>query len=164
MQRGRKPGYKHDKETKSKISQTMTGGTRDKSTKDKISQTMFGRPRSEDERKAIATGRAYIDLESKCLHRFLEMRSEYPGHEEFFDTNRKALLIAMRDLKSETELRDIRRYFETTQIDEAPTAFLQYQYESTSIYAHEEVMVDLIDAATYLRAELRTKGNNALLH
>lgn len=164
MVSGRRPGYKHDKETKEKISQTLTGVTRDESTKERMRLAKLGNVCSEEERVAQRLARVQKDLENKCMHRFLAMRSEYPGYEEFFDTNQKELLIAMRDVKSEKELRDIRRYFETTQIDEAPTAVLQYQYDSSSIHAHEEVMVDLIDAATYLRSELSTKGHNALLH
>ncbi len=164
MQRGRKTGYKHSDETKDKMRKSHMGYSQDAGTKDKISQTMRGRLRSEEECRSISTGRAYIDLEVKCLRRFLEMRSEYPGQEEFFDSNRKALLIAMRDLKSETELRDIRRYIETLTIEEIPQAYLEYQYDSSSFYAHEAAMVDLIDAANFLRKELRTKDENALLH
>lgn len=161
---GRKPGYKHNTETKRKISQTKSGQPFTDDHKDNMRQAKLGTSRSEEERKAIATGRAHVDLESKCLHRFLEMRSEYPGQEEFFDSNRAALLIAMRDLKSETELRDIRRYIETLTIEEIPQAYLEYQYDSSSFYAHEAAMVDLIDAATFLRKALRTKDENALLH
>lgn len=165
MVSGRKPGYKHDKETKEKISQARHGQLPDDSTKEKMRQAKLGQAwGSEEERKAMATQRAHKDLEKKCMSRFTAMRSEYPGHEEFFDTNQEELLVAMRDLKSEKELRDIRRYFETTHIDEAPQAILQYQYESSSVFAHEEIMVDLIDAAAFLRSELRTKGQNVLLH
>lgn len=166
MPSGRRPGYKHDKETKDKISQKLTGVAKDDSTKEKMRQSKLGSRRSEAERKAIATGRAHADLESKCLHRFLEMRSEYPGQEEFFDSNRKALLIAMRDIKSETELRDIRRYIETLTIDEVPQAYLEYEYDSSSIYAHQEAMCDLLDAAEDLRKALGscTKAKNVLLH
>jgi hypothetical protein len=164
MVSGRKPGYKHNKETKEKISQTRQGQLPAESTKEKMRQAKLGHTCSEEERKAMATQRAHKDLENKCMGRFKAMRSEYPGHEDFFDTNQEELLVAMRDLKSEKELRDIRRYFETTHIDEAPQAFLQYQYESSSVFAHEEIMVDLIDAAAFLRSELRTKGQNVLLH
>ena len=164
MVSGRKPGYKHNKETKEKISQTRQGQLPAESTKEKMRQAKLGHTCSEEERKAMATQRAHKDLENKCMNRFKAMRSEYPGHEDFFDTNQEELLVAMRDLKSEKELRDIRRYFETTHIDEAPQAFLQYQYESSSVFAHEEIMVDLIDAAAFLRSELRTKGQNVLLH
>ncbi len=162
MQRGRKPGYKHNKETKNKISQTLVGSVKDDDHKDKIRQSLKGRKASEETRDAMAE--SHYDLERKCLHRFLEMRAEYPGQEDFFDSNRKALLIAMRDLKSETELRDIRRYIETLTIEEIPQAYLEYQYDSSSFYAHEAAMVDLIDAASFLRKALRTKDENALLH
>jgi hypothetical protein len=72
----------------------------------------------------------------------------------------------MRDIKSESELRDIRRYIETRTIDELPQAYLQYQYDSSSIYAHEERVCDLMDAARELRKELDlcTKAKNVLLH
>lgn len=162
MQRGRKPGYKHNKETKNKISQTLVGSVKDDDHKDKIRQSMKGKSKSEAHRNALSE--SLYDSDRKCMHRFLEMRSEYPGQEEFFDSNRKALLIAMRDIKSETELRDIRRYVEILTIEEIPQAYLEYQYDSSSIYAHEAAMVDLIDAATFLRKALRTKDKNALLH
>ena len=159
---GRKPGYKHDQETKEKMRKSHTGYSQDEDTKNKIRQSLKGRKASEATRDAMAE--SHYDLERKCLHRFLEMRSEYPGQEEFFDSNRKALLIAMRGLKSETELRDIRRYIETLTIEDVPQAYLEYQYDSSSVYAHEAAMVDLIDAANFLRKALRTKDKNALLH
>jgi len=164
QKRGRKPGYKHSDETKAKMRESHKDLKPDVSTKEKMRQSKLGRRRPEEDRKAIATGRAHADLESKCLRRFLEMRSEYPGQEEFFDGNRKSLLIAMRDVKSETELRDIRRYIETATIDEIPQSYLEYQYDSSSIYAHESAMVDLVDAASFLRKALRTKDENTLLH
>ncbi len=166
MPSGRRPGYKHDKKTKEKISQKLTGVAKEDSTKEKMRQSKLGRSRSEAERQAIATGRAQADLEAKCLHRFTEMRAEYPGQEEFFDSNRKELLLAMRDIKSESELRDIRRYIETRTIEELPQAYLQYQYDSSSIYAHEDAMCDLIDAARDLRKALNpcTTAKNVLLH
>ncbi len=161
---GPKPGYKHSKAAREKMSQSKVGIARPDSTKEKISYTMSGGFKSEADRKAIATGRAYSDLEYKCAMRFLEMRAEYPGHEEFFDSNRTKLLYAMRDIRSESELRDIRRYIETTHIDEVPQACLQYQYDSSSIYAHEKTMVELMDAAAFLRKSFSTKDDFVLIH
>jgi len=164
MSKGRKPGYKHNKRTKEKISHALTGGTRNESTREKMRQSKLGTPRSEADRRSIAIGRAFADLESKCLYRFLEMRAEYPGHEAFFDSNRKELLLAMRDIKSEKELQDIRRYIETTPIEDVPQACLQYQYDSGSLYAQEDAMVALVDAAAFLRKSMRTKDENSVSH
>ena len=164
MTSGRRPGYKHSQETKEKMRQSHIELRPGDNTKDKMRQSKLGVTRSEAERKAIAVGRAFSDLETKCMHRFLEMRSEYPGYEEFFDTNQQKLLLAMRDVKSETELRDIRRYIETTHLEDAPQACLRYQYDSSSIFAHEEAMVDLCDASAELRKELSTKICNVVLH
>jgi len=159
---GRKPGYKHDKETKCKISQTKSGQTFTADHKEKIRQALKGSSKSEATRDAMAD--SHYDIDLKCMRRFLEMRSEYPGCEDFFDSNKAKLLWAMRDIKSEKELRDIRKYIETTSLEDVPQFYLQYQYDSSSIYAQEEAMVLLVDAASFLRKTLRTKDENALLH
>ncbi len=132
MKRGRKPGYKHDATTKEKISASMSGKTK-----------------TEDHRNALSESRQ--DLDRKCQRRFLAMRQEYPGHESFFDSNKVKLLDAMRDIKSEKELRDIRRYIETTHLEDVPQVCLAYQYDSSSIYAQEDVMIELIDASRLLK-------------
>lgn len=133
MTRGRKPGYTHSEVTKQKISKTMTGSIR-----------------PESAREATSAGRADSDLSRRCMERFLDMRSEYPGEEEFFDKNKVKLLKAMRDVKSEKELRDIRKYFERP-FDEVPRNNLAYQYDSSSIYAHEDVIIELIDTSRFLK-------------
>lgn len=145
--RGRRPGYKHSEETKAKMRDAK-----------------LGKPRSAEDREAIAQARRYSDLEVRCMQRFLEMRAEYPGCEDFFDSNKAKLLFAMRDIKSEKELRDIRKYIETTHLEDVPQICLQYQYDSTSIYEQERAMVDLIDAANFLRKAIGTKDENILLH
>jgi len=71
-------------------------------------------------------------VSSECL---------YPGQEEFFVDNRDELLFAMRDVRTEKELTDIRRYVETA----ALRADEPYQYESTSCYAAEDAMIALLD-------------------
>jgi hydroxypyruvate isomerase len=147
MPRGRKPGYKHSDETKAKMREAKLGKTR-----------------SEEDKAAISQARRHSDLEARCMQRFLEMRAEYPGCEDFFDSNKAKLLFAMRDIKSEKELRDIRKYIETTHLEDVPQVCLQYQYDSTSIYEQERAMVDLIDAANFLRKTLSTKDENLLLH
>lgn len=160
--RGRKPGYKHSDETKAKMREFHTGQRKDEVTKNKISKSLSGKKKSIAHREALSD--SLCDIDRKCMNRFLEMRAEYPGFEDFFDSNKSKLLFALRDIKSESELRDIRRYIETTQIDEVPQACLKYQYDSSSIYAQEEAMVDLIDAARFLRNAYSTKEKNALLH
>ena len=145
--RGREPGYKHSDETKAKMRAAK-----------------LGKKRSAADCDSMSLARAHKDLETRCLERFVAMRAEYPGCEEFFDTNKPRLLIAMRDIKSEKELRDIRKYIETTHLEDVPQVYLQYQYDSSSIYAQEEAMVSLVDAASFLRKALRTKDENVLLH
>lgn len=162
MTRGRKPGYKHDNETKSKISQKLSGSAKDTEHKDKISRAMKGRSKSQAHRDAMSE--SHHDVERKCMQRFLEMKAEYPGCEEFFDSNKAKLLFAMRDIKSEKELRDIRKYIENTHLEDVPQVCLQYQYDSTSVREQERAMVDLVDATRFLRKTLGTKDENLLLH
>ena len=61
--------------------------------------------------------------------------------EEFFVDNRDELLFAMRDVRTERELSDIRRYVETATLrpDEP------YQYSSSSCFAAEDAMIALLD-------------------
>jgi hypothetical protein len=129
-----------------------TGIMQDPDTKNKISESMVGRTKSKKHRDAIAASRC--DLDRKCMQRFLELRSEYPGHEEFFDLNQNKLLVAMRDIKSERELFAIRKYIETVRLEEAPAISLSYQYDSSSIYAQEDLMIALIDVRSFIRKSL----------
>jgi hypothetical protein len=132
MKRGRKTGYEHSEETKEKISTSMTGKTK-----------------TEAHKYALSESRHNSD--SRCLQRFLDMRKEYPGHSAFFDNNKVKLLRAMRNIKSEKELRDIRRYIETTHLEDVPQMCLAYQYDSSSIYAQEDAMIELIDTVRFLK-------------
>jgi len=124
MPSGRKPGYKHSQETK-----------------DKIRNSLKGTPHPDDRRENIARGKALYELDEKCLNRFEDLKANYPDQEEFFVDNRDELLFAMRDVRTEKELTDIRRYVETAALrpDEP------YQYESTSCYAAEDAMIALLD-------------------
>ena len=160
MVRGRKPGYKHEKETKEKIRQTMTGHTLTDTTKLKIKQSLTGKFKSEEHRSALSE--SLSDLDRKCMHRFLEMRDEYPGQEEFFNNNKNKLLYIMRDLKSEKELRDIKKYIEIKHLDDIPQECTKYQYDSSSMYAQEDAMIALVDAASFLKRHLSTIDKNAL--
>ena len=164
MKRGRKPGYKHPPETiekmrqahqgskqaetsREKIRQYRLGIKQSENTRKKISDSMKGVPKTEDHRDSISE--SLVDLERKCLLRFLELRSEYPGFEEFFDNNIEDLVFAMRDIKSEKELDDLRRYIESVSLQDAHHEDLVYHYSSSSCYAHEDVMISLIDAKLF---------------
>ena len=94
-----------------------------------------------------------FDLDGKCIQRYMELKAEYPDQEEFFERNKGDLLFAMRDIKSEKELADIRRYIESATLH----ASIPYQYSSSSYSAAEDAMITLIDAAPLLR---RLVGTN----
>lgn len=162
MPRGRKPGYKHSPETKEKIRQARQGKSQASDTREKISRSLEGKSKSTEHRNAIAD--SMQDLEGKCMRRFLSLRAEYPGHEDFFDAHQRTLLLAMREVKTEKELRDIRKYFETATLDNVPAEFNRYQYSSSSHYAQEDAMIELLDAATFLRKILGTKDENPTIH
>jgi hypothetical protein len=126
MSRGRKPGYKHLEETKAKISQSMTGRTKTEEHKNQIAVSMY-------------------DLEGKCLARLEELRANYPEQQSFFDENEAELLFAMRDVRTEKELNDIRRFLETKELSRIRENQRSYQYSSSSYHAAEDAMIALID-------------------
>lgn len=162
MPSGRRPGYKHSAETREKIRKARLGKTQEKQTRDKISESMTGRPKSTAHREAISD--SLHDLDRKCMQRYLALRAEYPGHEDFFDEHQAELLFAMRSIKSEKELRDIRKYIETTPLEDAPQVSTSYQYSSSSCYAQEDAMIALLDAASFLRKILSTNSGDLLTH
>jgi len=141
MPSGRKPGYKHSQETKDKIRTSLQGRPPTEEHKNRISRALKGTPHPEERRENIARGKALYELDEKCLNRFEDLKANYPDQEEFFVDNRDELLFAMRDVRTEKELTDIRRYVETAALrpDEP------YQYESTSCYAAEDAMIALLD-------------------
>jgi len=139
--RGRKPGYKHSEETKNKIRQSLRGASHPQETKDKIRQALTGTPHPEERRENIAKGKALYELDEKCIVRFEDLKSNYPELEDFFLDHQDELLFAMRDVRTEKELNDIRRYVETSALRPNDS----YQYLSSSYYAAEDVMIELID-------------------
>ncbi len=145
MTSGRKPGYKHSAETIEKIRQSRLGNKQSADTRNKISKSMSGRTKTPEHKDHISE--SMFDLESKCLKRFISLKEEYPGQEAFFENNREDLLFAMRDIKSERELGDIRRYIEVGSLYTSTP----YQYSSSSYFAAEDVMIALIDTASFLR-------------
>jgi len=124
MPNGRKPGYQHSEQTKEKIRQTLLGKSHPKERKDSIS-----------------IGRLRYGLDEKYVARFEELKSNYPEQEDFFLDNQDDLLFAMRDVRTERELRDIRRYIETSVLRQDEP----YQYSSSSCYAAEDAMIELLD-------------------
>ena len=131
MKRGRKSGYKHSEFTKNKISRTMSGRNKTEEHKDRIAIAMY-------------------DLDGRCARRLKELREDYPEQKVFFDKNEAKLLFALRDLKSEKELNDIQRYTETKELTQIPESQKAYQYSSSSYFAAEDVMIELIDFKRFL--------------
>jgi len=162
MQRGRKPGYKHPEKVKDKIRRGCQGGSQSEETRSKISRSMRGRSKTPEHRESLSS--SLLNIEHKCNLRFLELKSEYPEYEDFFDTHKSEILFAMRSIKSEKELRDIRRYFESVSIEYAPESVTSYQYDSSSYYAQEDAMIALLDAASFLRKFRSTKTENPTIH
>ncbi|HEC64569.1 MAG TPA: hypothetical protein ENI23_04695 [bacterium] len=106
---------------------------------------MAGRNKTTEHRDRISETR--LDMERKYLKRYIALKEEYPDQEEFFETNKKALLVAMQDIRSEKELADIRRYIETGPLYSS----ISYQYSSSSCFAAEDAMIALVDTASFLQ-------------
>jgi len=132
---GRRPGFKHSEDAKQKISEGMRAKKYE--------------PTSEH-RENISKTKLMYGLDEKCVQRFEDLKANYPEQEDFFLDNEDALLIAMRDVRTEKELTDIRRYIETAALrpDEP------YLYKSTSCYAAEDAMIDLLDFKRLLQKRL----------
>ena len=154
---GRPPGYKHSEETRQKIKEAHQGLQQSTQTRRKISESMKGREKSATHRSKLSelsfdreavSGALYLD--NRCLDRLAELKANYPDHEEFFEENETALLIALRDVKSDKEIEDITRYIESEDIDRYAGS-LSYQYASSSFYAQEDAVIAVIDTLRYLR-------------
>jgi hypothetical protein len=127
---GRKPGFKHSDETRQKISDALTGT-----------------PKSESHRQKISQSKVLYDLDGKCTKRYEALCLDYPDEQEFFEDNMSELIFAMRDVLTEKELSDIRYFYETAPLRSEQT----YQYPTTSCYAAESVMIELLDYKRLLR-------------
>jgi len=145
MKQGRKPGFKHSAETIEKMRQSHLGTKQELGTRSKISRNMSGKNKTSDHKDRLSE--SMFNLDAKCLERYNALKAEYPDQKEFFEQNREDLLFAMRDVKSEKELTDIRRYVECHSLHNS----LTYEYSSSSCYAAEDAMIALVDAASFLR-------------
>lgn len=145
---GREPGYNHSEETRQKIIEAAKRRRHNSKTRQKISKTMQGRGKSEEHRENISYG--MLDIDSLCVARLAELKANYPDQVEFFDENEIPLLIALRDVKSDKEIDDIKKYIETENI-ERYAGSLSYQYRSSSVYAQEDLIIELLDKMAYLR-------------
>jgi hypothetical protein len=123
---GRPPGYKHSEETRQKIRKAHRGLKHSFETRDKISESM-------------------LDVDGRCMARLAELKANYPDHAEFFEENEIPLLIALRDVKSDKEIDDIRKYIETDIDRYSKSHLLSGQYMSSSFQAHEDVVIKLLD-------------------
>ncbi len=130
MSRGRKPGYTHSEETK-----------------EKIRRSHLGNVYTEAQKANISRGLALYKLDEKCIRRYEELKANYPEQEAFFVDNRDALLFAMEDVRTEKELSDVRRYIETAELRPDAT----YHYSSSSCYAAEDDMIQLLDIKRFLQ-------------
>ena len=128
MTSGRKAGYQHSEETKNKISESMLGLFKTQEHKDRLSESI-------------------LSLQDRCLARYLELKADYPDHEEFFEKNKEDLLFFLQDTRTEKELQNIRRYVETKSIGKS----YPYEYSSSSYLAAEDVMIELLDSLALIR-------------
>ncbi len=145
--RGRKPGFKHSQETKDKMRAAKRGTVRPPETKRKISATKKGQAFTEEHHDNLSAAKSLHYLDDKCVARFEELKATYPEQENFFLDNEDELLLAMRDVRTEKELTDIRRYVETAVL--RPNE--PYQYSSSSCYAAEDAMIALLDFKRFLQ-------------
>ena len=145
---GRPAGYKHSEETRQKMKEAHQGRKQSAETRRKISESMRGRGKSSDHRENISYG--MLDIDSRCVARFAELKANYPDQAEFFEENEIELLIALRDVKSDKEIDDIKKYIETEDIDRYAGS-LSYQYSTSSFHAQEDAVIKLLDTVAYLR-------------
>ena len=150
---GRSLGYKHSEKTKQKMREAHRGQHKNVETRQKISDSMRGQSKSEEHRENISQrmlDNQTLDIDRLCRFRLAELKENYPDQAKFFEENEASLLIALRDVKSDKEIDDISRYIETENIARY-VGTLSYQYSSSSIYAHEDAVITLIDTVAYLR-------------
>ena len=70
-----------------------------------------------------------------------EFRDQYPACEEFFAENEDALLARMGNVRTEKEL----EYPHQSILTSSLRSDLSYEYPSTSVFAVEDLLIDLLD-------------------
>ncbi len=145
---GPKPGFRISEKTKEKMRLAKIGQKRDLKTRQKISKSLSDRSISTLHRDNISQSMS-MGEDKKCWARYQELVDTYPEHLQFFEENQQDILEALYDIKSEKELDDILKYYETA--DYRFCCKFPYQYESSSVYAQEDVMIKLLDTINYLR-------------
>lgn len=148
MKRGRKPGYSHSDSTKEKIRNSRLGTKHNPKTRDKIGGSLKGRTKTLEHRSNLSMALSPSE-EEVCVFRLAELMETYSEHIEFFTENTPELLLALRDIKAESELRDIARFIESENLEKFSN--LGYQYSSSSFYAQEDLMIELLDYCNHLK-------------
>ncbi len=150
---GRAPGYTHSKKTRQKMSKSHQNSTQSLETREKISDSMVGRNKAKEHLENIIAyfaDRQPLNLDRLCVDRLAELKANYPDQAQFFEENEASLLVALRDVRSDKEIDDIKKYIETDDIGRYAGS-LSYQYSSSSFYAQEDATISLIDTLAYLR-------------
>ena len=68
--RGRKPGYKHSRETRDKIADKMRGRVKDDETKEKISKSLLGREKPLETRMKISKSKTHNSVAGDLLQQY----------------------------------------------------------------------------------------------
>jgi hypothetical protein len=74
--RGRKPGYKHSKETKAKIADRMRDRVKTEEVKDKISNSLKGRPKPDEVREKISKAKTKHTVAGDLLDQYIGRSKE----------------------------------------------------------------------------------------
>jgi hypothetical protein len=97
---------------------------------------------------------------NKHISRLAELRADYPAETEFFDKNAEALLESMEDVRSENELNHLHQSFEAVEL----TSNVSYDYPSTSVFAVEDLLIDLLDFKRELFRQVGKYDKLDILH
>ena len=153
MKPGRKPGYSPSPETREKMRNAKLGNRLDAETKKRIGESvrkrLSGTSKSAEHKSKISE--VLTDYEARCLHRFKELKSEYPEQGKFFEENKEEIVFALRDTRSEKELRRLKHHVEISSL----ALKLSYEYPSNSVHSVEDLMIDLLDLKRLLANELK---------
>ncbi len=126
---GRRSGFKHSDETKRKMSESHRG-----------------KKQSDEHNRQISRAKRLYDLDELCVRRLEDLKASYPTESSFFEEYESELLFAMRDVRTDKELMDVRLYVETSPLrPEEP-----YKQTRGSYKATEDAVVALLDFKFFL--------------